>query len=189
MVSVVLTVASGQVNAYVSDARALCYGNTYHGVFNPLPTAVTFNSINSAWEPPYSFDIGVAACSTCGGYGVASVTINTPPSPNSASQPGAPWNAVPRTDYPGGDLGQPILNSDPLSCARACNQNNNCIGFVIGNLQTGKCSGSRACCFLKQSLGTPVGQQTFLTAYVNALGESTPPSLGSYAHGVETVGY
>jgi len=169
MLSVVLTVASGQVNAYVEDTRAFCFG--YQGVFIPLPTAITFASINLAWTQPQTFEIGIAACSTCGGYGVASLTINTPSSTSSASQPAAPWNAVPDTDYPGGDLGQPILNSDPLSCASACNQNNNCIGFVVGTLPTGKCSGSRACCFLKQSLGTPRGLQTGLTAYVNALGE------------------
>ena len=171
MVSVVLTfvASTSQVNAYVSDTRAFCYG--YGGVFVPLPSAVTLASINTAWGQPNIIPIGIAACSNCGGYGVASITINTP-STTSASQPGAPWNALPATDYPGGDLGLPILNSNPLSCESACNQNSNCIGFVVGTLLSGKCASS-ACCFLKQSLGTPRVQQTGLTAYVNSLGESS----------------
>lgn len=83
---------------------------------------------------------------------------------------GAPWNPVASTDFLGGDLGQPIPNSNPSSCQQACTLNSSCIGFVVGTRPSGLCSQS-ACCYLKQALNKPIGSQPTLTAYVNALGK------------------
>jgi hypothetical protein len=89
-----------------------------------------------------------------------------PPRPSPAASKKY-WGPQTGIDYPGGDIGSMVANSDPDACANLCDANSRCIGYVLAtDIQA---------CWLKSKFANPK-PNSMRTASVKP-GQPAPPGL------------
>lgn len=108
-------------------------------------------------------------------YGVASISFLSSDTQSSLT-------TIPATDFPGNDIGIPIISATLQSCEQACIQSPNCVAFIFGTRPgfPAACQ-NQACCYLKSSIGPspPVRSET-LKSYLSSAGVAVGSSVTSH---------